>query len=101
MLRTQVPSYFKMRRDTLMRANPSAAFLFPSTEEVLRNPDVHYPFRQESNFYYLTGFEEPEAFMVLSPSKGAGSHRMTLFVRKRDPEREMWEGERYGTEGAT
>jgi Xaa-Pro aminopeptidase len=101
MLLKQVPGYFKARREALMKANPSAVFIFPSNEEVLRNPDVHYPFRQESCFYYLTGFEEPESFLVLAPSKSSpGTHRSILFVRHRDPEKEMWEGERYGIEGA-
>ena len=84
-----------------MKANPGAVFILPSNAEVLRNPDVPYPFRQESNFQYLSGFDEPESFLVLAPSKGAGSHRMALFVRRRDPTREMWDGERYGIEGAT
>lgn len=84
-----------------MKANPGAVFIFPAAEEMLRNPDVHHPYRQESNFHYLTGFEEPESFVVLSSPKSApGSHHMTLFVRHRDPEKEMWEGERYGIEGA-
>jgi Xaa-Pro aminopeptidase len=99
MLLKQVPGYFKARREALMQsalktAPGGAVFLFPSNEEVLRNPDVHYPFRQESNFQYLTGFEEPESFLVLTPSK------TILFVRHRDPEKEMWEGERYGIDGA-
>jgi Xaa-Pro aminopeptidase len=101
MLLKQVPGYFKARRDALVKTNPSAVFIFPSSEEVLRNPDVHYPYRQESNFYYLTGFEEPDSFLVMAPSKSKpGSHRTILFVRHRDPEKEMWEGERYGIEGA-
>jgi Xaa-Pro aminopeptidase len=101
MLLTQVPSYFKARRDALANANPGAAFIFPSSAEVLRNPDVHHPFRQESNFYYLSGFEEPEAWLVLAPQKSKpGTYRSVLFVRKRDPEMEIWEGERYGVEGA-
>lgn len=100
MLLSQVPSYFKARRDALMKTHPGSVFVFPANAEVLRNPDVHYPFRQESNFFYLSGFDEPESFLVLSPASGAGSHRMTLFVRKRDAEKEMWEGERYGVEGA-
>jgi len=94
MLLSHVPGYFKARRDRLMKAHPAAAFLLPSSEEVLRNPDVHFPFRQESNFYYLTGFEEPESFLVLAKGK------TILFVRRRDAEKEIWEGERYGTEGA-
>jgi Xaa-Pro aminopeptidase len=101
MLLKQVPEYFKARREALMKANPSSVFIFPSAVEVLRNPDVYYPFRQESNLYYLTGFAEPESFLVLAPSKSQpGSHRSILFVQHRDPDKEMWEGARYGTEGA-
>ncbi len=94
MLLSNIPGYFKARRDSLMAANPGAVFLFPSCEELVRNPDVTFPFRQESNFFYLTGFEEPESFLVLSQGK------TILFVRHRDPEKEMWEGARYGVEGA-
>lgn len=94
MLLSQLPSFFKSRRSNLMKAHPHATFIFPAAPEVLRNPDVHYPYRQESNFYYLTGFEEPEAFLVLTQKK------TILFVRKRDREKEMWEGERYGVDGA-
>jgi Xaa-Pro aminopeptidase len=104
MLLSSVPGYFKTRRDALMRVHPDAAFIFPAAEEVLRNPDVHHPFRQESNFHYLAGFDEPESYLVLLPAGSrqpkSGHYRMVLFVRKRDPEKEMWEGERYGTEGA-
>lgn len=101
MLLSSIPVYFKERRERLMKASPSSAFVFPSNPEILRNPDVHYAFRQESHFYYLTGFEEPESVLVLVPAKAhAGTHRAILFVRHRDPEKEMWEGERYGVEGA-
>lgn len=101
MLLTQIPGYFKERRDRLAQSQPSAMFVFPSAHEVLRNPDVHFPFRQESNFYYLCGFDEPDSCLVLTPSGSKpGTHRTVLFVRRRDPEREMWEGERHGPEGA-
>ncbi len=102
MLLKKVPGFFKTRRDALMKAHPHAAFVFPSNEEVLRNPDVHYPFRQESNFYYLSGFDEPESVLLILPagSRPGGSYKTVLFVRRRDREKEMWEGERYGTEGA-
>jgi Xaa-Pro aminopeptidase len=105
MLLTSLPSFFKARRDSLMKKVEAegAAFIFPAAREMLRNPDVTFPFRQESNFFYLSGFEEPEAYLVLSPTGGAagkGSYRTSLFVRKRDPVMEIWEGERYGTEGA-
>lgn len=94
MLLSNVPGYFKARRDRLMKAHPGAAFILPANREFLRNVDVNYEFRQESNFYYLTGFEEPESFLVLAGGK------TTFFVRKRNPEMEMWEGERYGTDRA-
>jgi Xaa-Pro aminopeptidase len=104
MLLSKLPGFFKTRCDTLMKANPHAAFIFPSNEEVVRNPDVTYPFRQESNFFYLSGFDEPESFLLLLPAGSqrpkSGHYRKVLFVRKRDPEKEMWEGERYGTDGA-
>lgn len=104
MLLTSVPPFFKNRRDRLMKKVESegGAFIFPAAREVLRNPDVTFPFRQESNFYYLTGFEEPEAYLVLAPTAvaGRGGYKTTLFVRHRDPVMEIWEGERYGTEGA-
>ncbi len=95
--------YFKQRRETLMEKAPGSVFIFPASEEVLRNPDVHHPFRQESHFYYLSGFDEPESFLVLAPASSQATgrkHRMVLFVRQRDVEKEMWEGERYGVEGA-
>src|SRR4051794_24694913 len=101
MLLTQVPSYFKARRDQLMKSNPGGVFVIPSTPDYIRNSDVHYPFRQESCFYYLSGFEEPESCLVLAPSKShPGEYRTILFTLARDPEKEMWEGERYGMEGA-
>lgn len=101
MLLTSIPPFFKSRRDALMKKVESegAAFIFPAAREVLRNPDVAFPFRQESNFFYLSGFEEPEAYLVLAPA-GGGKYKTALFVRKRDPVMEIWEGERYGTEGA-
>jgi len=100
MLLSKVPGFFAARREKLMAAHPGAVFIFAANEEILRNPDVHYLFRQESNFFYMSGFEEPESFLVLAPSKASGSHRMVLFTRRRDPLKEMWEGERYGIEGA-
>jgi Xaa-Pro aminopeptidase len=99
MLLTSVPKFFKDRRNKAMKSNPEAAFIFPANPETLRNPDVTYPFRQESNLFYLTGFEEPESVLMLCPMKG-GSYKSVMFVRQRDPDRELWDGERYGVEGA-
>lgn len=101
MLLSKIPGFFKSRRDALMKANPRSAFILHSPPEFIRNPDVHFPFRQESNFFYLSGFEEAESCMVLAPRVNGPGYQYTLFVRKRDLEKEMWEGERHGTEGAS
>lgn len=101
MLLSHLPIFFKDRRDQLMKSYPGAAFILPAHPDYLRNPDVHHAYRQDSNFYYLTGFEEPESYLVLAPGKSQGAaYRSILFVLPRDPEKEMWEGERYGIEGA-
>ncbi len=94
MLLKQVPSFFKARRDQLTKKYPTHTFLFPSNLVQYRNSDVAHPFRQESHFYYLSGFDEPESFLVLAQGK------MILFVLPKDKEKEMWTGERYGIEGA-
>src|SRR5690554_880307 len=70
----------------------------PAAVEVVRNDDVHHPFRQDSNFVYLTGFEEPDAVCVLAPGHPDGE--FVLFVRPRDPEMEAWTGYRVGVDGA-
>ncbi|MGK5088670.1 aminopeptidase P N-terminal domain-containing protein [Bdellovibrionota bacterium FG-2] len=101
MLLAQIPNYYKARREALMKARPNSVFLIPSNFELVRNSDVHYLFRQESHFRYLCGLEEPDAFLVLALSKSLpGSFRTILFVRNKDVEKEMWQGERYGVEGA-
>ncbi len=90
---------FKRRRTTLMRMMGKGAIaIIPSTGEKIRNRDVTYPFRQDSDFYYLTGFNEPNAVAVLIPGRKAGDY--ILFCRDRDPERETWDGYRAGPEGA-
>ena len=101
MLKAKVESQFKQRRSRLMSHElaENSVFVFPSNNEVFRNSDVAYPFRQESSFYYLTGFDEPSSVLVLAPSK-KGGYESVLFVQKKDPLMEMWEGARYGVEGA-
>jgi Xaa-Pro aminopeptidase len=90
---------FARRREELMRAlGPRGVAVFHSPPEARRNGDQHYRFRQSSDLYYLTGFAEPEATLVLRP--GADSERVVLFVRPRDREREVWNGRRAGVEGA-
>lgn len=72
--------------------------VIPAAHEVIRNYDVPHPFRQDSAFWYLTGFPEPEAVAVIAPGHDDGE--FTLFVRPKDPTMEVWTGIRAGTEGA-
>jgi Xaa-Pro aminopeptidase len=92
----EVYQYRRMRLSS--EAPDSSLFLIPSAKVMVRNGSVHHPFRQESNFYYLTGWEEPESFLALTIHKQKA--RLALFVRPRDQDRELWEGRRYGVEGA-
>ncbi len=89
---------FAERRGRLLDALSGAA-IFAAAPVTIRNNDVEHAYRQASDLYYLTGFEEPEAVLVLS--KTHPEHRAALFVRPRDPEREVWDGPRAGVEGAT
>jgi Xaa-Pro aminopeptidase len=85
------------RRRRLAQAMPGAVALVPTAPESLRNRDTHYPYRYDSYFHYLTGFEEPEAVLVLVAD---AEPRSILFCRERNPEREIWDGHRHGPEGA-
>jgi Xaa-Pro aminopeptidase len=71
--------------------------LLPAAAAAPRNRDVHYPYRQDSDFYYLTGFPEPEAVAVLAPG---AKQEFLLFCRERDPQMEIWHGRRAGPHGA-
>jgi Xaa-Pro aminopeptidase len=72
----------------------------PTSPEALRNADTHYPYRPDSHFYYLAGFPEPEAVVVLIAGAEAGDSRQVLFCRDKNPEREIWDGFRYGPDAA-
>jgi len=87
---------FKERRSNVGKLIQGSALILTAHPEMLRNHDVAFPHRQDSNFYYLTGFEEPESILVFRPGK---SPEAVMFVRRRDPERETWDGFRYGPEG--
>lgn len=90
---------FARRRRRLMHAIGSDAIaVIPAASESLRNRDVEYPFRQDSDFLYLTGFPEPDAVAVLVPGREAGEY--VLFCRDRDPDMETWNGRRAGPDGA-
>jgi Xaa-Pro aminopeptidase len=90
MQRTQLAEFIK-------RMGQDSVAIIPSAREVIRSNDSHYRYRQDSDFFYLTGFDEPEAIAIITPAK---EQKYTLFVRPRDPEREVWDGRRAGVEGA-
>ncbi len=90
---------FARRRKQLMRMmGHDAIAILPTNPERARNRDVDYPFRPDSDFFYLTGFPEPEAVAVLAPGRPHGEY--LLFCRDRDMEKEIWNGRRAGPEGA-
>ena len=87
------------RRKKLMRSmDRQSIAIVPGAREVTRSRDTEYPFRQDSDLFYLTGFEEPDAVLVLIPGRRQG--QVILFCRDRDPEMELWNGYRAGPEGA-
>jgi Xaa-Pro aminopeptidase len=90
---------FSRRRRQLMRmAGDDAIVVVPAAPERIRSRDTHYPYRQDSDLWYLCGFPEPEAVLVLVPGRVHGE--AILFCRERDLEREGWDGPRHGPEGA-
>ncbi|HKR60640.1 MAG TPA: Xaa-Pro aminopeptidase [Pyrinomonadaceae bacterium] len=90
MIRPQLAEFMR-------RMEPKSVAIIPSAREATRSNDTAYRFRQDSDFLYLTGFEEPEAIAVIAPGR---EHKFTMFLRPRDPEREIWDGRRAGLEGA-
>ncbi|MSQ92049.1 MAG: M24 family metallopeptidase [Gammaproteobacteria bacterium] len=89
--------FAKRRRQLMRMMGQDAIAILPAAPIRLRNGDVDYFYRPDSDFYYLTGFPEPEAVAVLLPGRPQGEY--VLFVRERDPEREVWDGMRAGPEG--
>ncbi|MBT8140079.1 MAG: Xaa-Pro aminopeptidase [Gammaproteobacteria bacterium] len=89
--------YLRRRRNLMSQMEPNSIAILPSASLVIRNRDAEYRFRQDSDFYYLTGFKEPGAVLVLIPGRRHGE--CVFFCRERDPERELWDGFREGPEG--
>ena len=88
---------FRTRRLQLMQSMGQGAALIPTAPEAMRNRDSHYPYRFDSYFYYITGFQEPESVLLLI----AGAQpKSVLFCRDKDMEREIWDGFRHGPAGA-
>lgn len=94
---------YRERRErvlTTLRATGGGLAIIPTAPEVLRNRDADYPYRHDSYFYYLTGFTEPQALLVLNGDAKPGEPASILFCRANDPARETWEGFRFGPQGA-
>jgi Xaa-Pro aminopeptidase len=90
--------HVRRRRELMASMGPKSIAILPGASEKLRNRDTHYPFRQDSDFWYLTGFPEPEAVAVLVPGRAAAEY--VLFCRDKNPVAEAWDGKRAGPEGA-
>jgi Xaa-Pro aminopeptidase len=88
---------YRRRRERLVAAMREGVAIVPTAPERTRNRDAHYPYRFDSYFYYLTGFREPEAVLVIV---AGGKPESILFCRDKDPEREIWDGFRHGPEAA-
>jgi Xaa-Pro aminopeptidase len=86
------------RREQLMSKIGNGTAIFRSAPTAVMHNDVEYVYRQDSDFFYLTGFNEPEAVAVLAPHHE--EHRFILFVQPKDPEKETWTGYRCGVEAA-
>ena len=89
---------FAERRRILTERFAGGVAVFAAAPVAIRNNDVEHEYRQESDLHYLTGFDEPEAVLVMAPEHP--EHQTVLFVRPRDPERERWDGARAGVAGA-
>ncbi|MEM7053253.1 MAG: aminopeptidase P N-terminal domain-containing protein [Pseudomonadota bacterium] len=90
---------FSRRRQHLMElAEPNCMIILASARQILRNGDSYFPCRQDRDFWYLTGFNEPDAVLVLLPGRDSG--QQLLFCRERNPEHERWDGPRLGLAGA-
>ncbi|MEL6399999.1 MAG: aminopeptidase P N-terminal domain-containing protein [Cyanobacteria bacterium J06626_4] len=89
---------YQQRRQDLMALMGAGIGVFASAPMAVMHNDVEYNFRQDSDFYYLTGFDEPGAIAVLAPHHE--EHRFVLFVRPKDKDKEIWSGRRLGVEAA-
>ncbi|MEN8174693.1 MAG: Xaa-Pro aminopeptidase [Pseudomonadota bacterium] len=90
--------YRRRRRQLMGMMEKGSIAILPAAPERKRNRDVYHPYRQDSDFHYLTGFSEPDAVAVLIPGRKRGEY--ILFCRERNAIQEMWEGERAGQQGA-
>jgi len=89
--------YSERRQRVLEAIRPGALLILPAAPLAIRNNDVEHEYRQDSDVFYLSGYDEPESLLVLTT---VGDKPFVMFVRPRDPEREVWDGARAGVDGA-
>ncbi|HSW93889.1 MAG TPA: Xaa-Pro aminopeptidase [Gammaproteobacteria bacterium] len=94
----KMTEYARRRKELLQKTGPDSLVILNANPIVKRNHYHEYPYRQNSDFYYLTGFKEPEALMVLAPKRKEGE--FILFNREKNRAQEIWDGYRAGQEGA-
>lgn len=90
--------YARRRKQLMAQMEPNSIAILPSGSEKVRSRDTHFLFRQDSDFYYLCGFNEPESVLALIPGREHGE--FVLFCRDKDQAKEIWDGYRAGPEGA-
>lgn len=90
--------FVRRRKELTGLMEPNSIALLPAAPMKSRSRDVDFPYRQDSDFYYLTGFDEPESVVAIIPGREHGEY--VLFCRERDPGKELWDGYRAGPEGA-
>ncbi|KAK0537042.1 aminopeptidase [Tilletia horrida] len=92
---------YEARRRTLMASLPDSSIVVAMSGRVkIMSGNIFYRFRQETNFWYLTGFQEPDAALIMEKNSGPRGYKMTLFVQARDEHNETWNGPRTGIDGA-
>jgi Xaa-Pro aminopeptidase len=94
----KMAEFSKRRKQLMKKIGPNSIFILNAAPLVFRNNDAAYPYRQKSDFYYLTGFVEPEAVLVLAPKRKEGE--FVLFNRPKNRAEEIWEGVRAGQKNA-
>lgn len=94
----KMSEYAKRRKQLMQKIGPKSIVILPAAPEAVRNGDYNFPYRQQSDLYYLTGFDEPESVAIIAPKRPEGE--FIFFNRKRDRDKEIWEGYRAGQVGA-
>ena len=97
-MKSETKIFQKRRKELMDSIGSNGIAILPAAIESVRNKDVNFRFRQDSDFYYLSGFEEPEAVIVIAPQRKHGEY--IIFCREKNPEKETWDGYRAGQEGA-